>query len=594
MRSDLGPRKYPIIKVTREDARELLRGVPGVREYHGEISAPLDAIEVACNVKLPRSSPLEIDGDYDLDQQLKTLNVKALSSDHPLRDYQLRGAAFLARRAIAILSFPTQTGKTPTAISATLLAGSLRNLVICPAAVKHQWAEEIYKFTGEHALMLEGKAAKDSRELCELCHGQGCKPCRFKGSTPVHFDDLMANLRSRKWVIINYDIMSHHKATTDAGFEYTAKHLPGWAQTLSKIPFDVAIMDEAHRLRGQKSKRRPLTRKAISKCHSAWALTATPYYAFTRDVWGIIDTVTDGMWGGAWTFMRRYCDPQKTEYEWDTTGNSALAESELKPRLQYFMLLKKRSEILPDLPPKVRIPVRLTAAAEGTETMSRLDEIAQQFLSRSGGGSGSLLQLRTVPIKVAAIIENLESVLAETKTSKSIVFGYYRKTVELAREMIAKKLDEDEDLNVAIFSATGEQSDEQRRVLAKQFRTHEGRAVMICTIDCYGEGISLAPADSVHFIELHWSPSAIIQAEGRPYLPGVTRGLSIFFYQVQNSIDHAIANRLWPRFEMLCRQTDDEDAATAKIALDTERETEDRLQTFLASWNMDDVTLAED
>ena len=77
-----------------------------------------------------------------------------------LYPYQREGALFAATAGRALLADDMGLGKTIQAIAAAEIlartAGIERTLVISPTSLKHQWQQEIEKFTGRPALVVEG------------------------------------------------------------------------------------------------------------------------------------------------------------------------------------------------------------------------------------------------------------------------------------------------------------------------------------------------------------------------------------------------------------------------------------------------------
>ena len=78
----------------------------------------------------------------------------------PLYPYQREGALFAAKAGRALLADDMGLGKTIQAIAAAEIlartAGIERVLVISPTSLKHQWQQEIEKFAGRPALVVEG------------------------------------------------------------------------------------------------------------------------------------------------------------------------------------------------------------------------------------------------------------------------------------------------------------------------------------------------------------------------------------------------------------------------------------------------------
>lgn len=90
-----------------------------------------------------------------------------------LRGYQLEGVDYLMRRGSAVLSLPMRTGKTVTCLAAAEAVDSRATLVIGPSSSLWVWAREIAKWTGQSALILDGRGGRRALQYCTRCMGRG-------------------------------------------------------------------------------------------------------------------------------------------------------------------------------------------------------------------------------------------------------------------------------------------------------------------------------------------------------------------------------------------------------------------------------------
>ena len=89
---------------------------------------------------------------------------------------------------------------------------------------------------------------------------------------------------------------------------------------------------------------------------------------------------------------------------------------------------------------------------------------------------------------------------------------------------------------------------ETRFSMAQKFRDHEGAGAFVATIDSMPGSLSLRGATVVHMADFHHSPSAMEQAEDRPFEPG-SHGPSIIHYVVKGSFDEHLESVVIPKFE---------------------------------------------
>lgn len=83
------------------------------------------------------------------------------------------------------------SGKSLTCITSAKLVGAKRVLILTPNIAKWNWPKEIFAWTGESTLILEGRSGREAREWCIACRGTGnatavgvsvCAACAGNGS----------------------------------------------------------------------------------------------------------------------------------------------------------------------------------------------------------------------------------------------------------------------------------------------------------------------------------------------------------------------------------------------------------------------------
>tara|TARA_R110002110_G_scaffold16569_12_gene71664 strand:- start:4501 stop:6492 length:1992 start_codon:yes stop_codon:yes gene_type:complete len=600
---------------------------------------------------------------------------KALGLDKVLRDYQKEAVRWLVRRTYGIDGDPMRSGKTLSLLAASIALGAKRVLVIAPALAKWVWADEIRKWIGQDALILEGRAGTTCRKVCKECWGSGldndnksCTGCKSKSGASLGciiykdndyseepcwtakprsavaplsraktqwtvyealvaegerlgIDALVASpalsgwsagkikraltglekrgyitrdvirhdrpgvaeaIESSRWIIVNYDILTGQVDADPLGRTFKRDDLPGWAGILSKHKFDVAIGDESHLLRGRPTnrKRRGLSRRerfcaAVRGIPRVWLATGTPIYGRVRDLWGQLDACSGGLWGDKWyPFDIAYCEGQNDGFGWRADGRSARADNELRRRLlgdgtpeQAPLLLKRpRSMILAQMPPKVRQIIRIDGVPD-TKVKPLLDK-------ESAANAFDL----TFEAKLDTVCENLLSEMAEG--GKCIAFVFHRRHVEALVEELKKRMASITQRvamkaqNAWVWAVHGGQSSEARFKMAKAYVEHPGGACFISTTDAVQVAVSLRGAQSVHFVDLHWNPAALFQAEDRPYEPGTT-GLTIIYYIVRQSVDEHVEHVVLPKIRDMDKVTNEEQAREALAAMSRREQEKD-------------------
>ena len=574
------------------ERQRTITNVPGVVACPGGFRCTWDvAWAVAALLdQPPPTPPLSTDEEYN--QALANLpgidEYRQLELNKRLREYQITGAGFLALRSWAMLCDPMRAGKTLTALTASVLVGTEKTLVVCPALPKLGWAEEIAKWVDEEAVILEGRAGTVARRFCKVCMGRGkidgkhCEACKLKNGQSNGLklfkgkEEVAEAIRNARYVIVNYDLLVAQKAKDGTGRTYYRTDLPGWVPMLSRYYFDTCLLDESHNCRGWSSdeSRRGQTRRervcaVCAPIDRVWAITGTPMFGFVRDYWGQLDVISNGACSGRedrlpFSFHVRYADGQKGEFGWIANGRTPFAETELPRRLSQFVVRRDRKDILPFMPPKHRQVIRIEGDAKLPQVRKALRGKA------SAADKTKKLMLLTAQVKAPYVIENVMEEILEGQ--KCMIVCYSPDTVRIYEKEIAKAIKKKDvrtriaAVNLKTWGAHGGVSTDARFKMGRNFREHEGAGIFLMTIDAFQVGVSLLGASTEHWVDLHHDPAAVLQAEDRAYEPGVT-GLSLVYYVMKGSIDEHREALILPKVEALARVQSDADAESLQLAL---------------------------
>lgn len=422
--------------------------------------------------------------------------ARALAQETKLYRYQQDGAAFLAERDYALLADQMGCGKTCQALvaaEARLSLGVVPTpqtpvvLIVCPALAKRHWQREVKRWTGHEATVLDG-----------------LEPTEFPQT---------------RYVICNYDILYGGRRADAAGKVFDVEHLPGWGATLAGR-FLIVIFDEAHVLRGRGTRRGTAAKALCKGVPVVWMLTGTPMPNYVRDLWAPVDIMSDGLFGGYWTWSQVYCDGHKGTYGYDDRGSARL--DELGPRLSYFVLGRTMEVAGLELPAKRREVYRIDVSA----TAPSVDAVSQQKAVANG--------LRaTARAKRSAVVSM--TVDALTAAQKVIVFCYMREQADSIAKDVKTKLP-----NASVFCTHGEMTSDGRDAQATNFRAAQAPAVFVATVDSVGVAISLVGAELMIFADLVPEPWKLLQAEGRGHRHGSTTPILVRYVIATGTIDEGI------------------------------------------------------
>lgn len=447
--------------------KKLARSVPGtrwdarLRKHVGYIDAIEQVVERLREAGLRSDDAPKNDHDY-------AHNLPA--SYDGAREYQRVGIDFLIVHSGtgALLADDMGCGKSFQSIKA---ARALRRktVVVCPAHVRGVW--EASAGTG-----LGGKGGELAKwwPKAVIFKPYGLKP----SAMPVDADV----------VVIHYDIVH------------------AWVETLIEWGGGrlTLILDEAHVLLNQTSRRSKACRELAESAVGRIALTGTPPTDRVRDLYNIVETISPGRFGDFYPFGIRYCNGRKVDVPgpggtlktvFDFNGKSNLKE--LRQRLDWFCLRRTKREVLKELPALQRqvIDVEVPARNQVAMTARLVGDKRRMRMALDSAADGKFKSV------LALTRDHLEA-------GNRVVVGTYRRAV---CEKIATTLN---DVAPTSFIHGGVALPNRGKIIDK-LRKIEGPCCLVANIDCASTGIDLTFASVVVMAELVWEPRDLVQFESR-------------------------------------------------------------------------------
>ena len=145
--------------------------------------------------------------------------------------------------------------------------------MICPTSLKHQWREEITKFTDRPAIMIEGLLAVRKA---------------------LYAEDDSRGQSSHIFKIVNYDVI-HRDLTA----------IRNWAP-------DLIILDEAQRIKNWKTRAARTVKRLVSQY--AIVLTGTPLENRLEELISIVQFVDQHRLGPTWRLLDEH-QQRKTDWQ---------------------------------------------------------------------------------------------------------------------------------------------------------------------------------------------------------------------------------------------------------------------------------------
>ncbi|MFG2646315.1 DEAD/DEAH box helicase [Streptomyces sp. NPDC048436] len=442
----------------------------------------------------------------------------------PLRDYQLRGLAWLDRMTSlglgGCLADDMGLGKTITLIALHLhraartphrddTRSGAPTLVVCPASLLGNWQREIERFA------------------------PGVPVRRFHGAGRT-LSDLTGG-----FVLTTYGTMRTS------------------APELAAADWGLVVADEAQHIKNPHAS----TAKALRTIPSAArvALTGTPVENNLSELWALLDWTTPGLLGPLKSFRARHA--RLVEGGEFAENDEAMAR--LARLVRPFLLRRKKSDpgIAPELPPKTETdhPVTLTREqaslyeAVVRETLARIE--ASEGIARRGLVMKLLMALKQIcnhPAqylkdgeiatrggrsrsgKLELLDELLDTILSED--GAVLIFTQYVEMARLLESHLSRQ-------GIGAQLLHGGTPVPRREEMVDRFQSGEV-PVFLLSLKAAGTGLNLTRAGHVIHYDRWWNPAVEEQATDRAYRIGQTQPVQVHRLIAEGTVEDRIAELL--------------------------------------------------
>jgi len=446
-----------------------------------------------------------------------------------LYPYQREGALFAARAGRALIADDMGLGKTVQAIAAAELlaehAAVQHVLIVCPTSLKHQWAQEIARFTRRCAS--NGHARRAGAGIAPAAKADAVRV--IEGPLEVRRAGYAAD---GFYKIVNYDVIHRD---LDAVRQWSP---------------DLVILDEAQRIKNWKT-RAAMTIKQIDSPY-ALVLTGTPLENRLEELYSIVEFVDRHRLGPMFRFLAEH---QHLDESGRVVGYHHL--DQISQTLRPVLIRRTKREVLSELPERLdkRLFVPMTPQQraiheENGETVARivakwrryhfLSDADQRRLMialqnmRMACNSTYLVDRET---EHGAKIDEAEAALAdllEERGVKIVVFSQWVGTHELlARRCTAR--------GWGHVEFNGSVPGPQRRALVQRFREDEDCRLFLST-DAGGVGLNLQHAATVVIMDQPWNPAVLEQRIGRVHRLGQKMPVRVVHLIAQGTIEEGMLN----------------------------------------------------
>lgn len=465
----------------------------------------------------------------------------------------------------ALLADDMGLGKTPQTVGVINRCLEIKQvLVICPAGLKVNWKNELNKWL--------------VREFTIGIAIGGDFP-----SDPI--------------VIINYEIVAKHREQID------------------KRQWDLLVVDEAHNLKNRSAKRTKAvfgwvpTANEVKKVMGAlmgdgvdreqarehiatlsqppiaadrvFLLTGTPISNRPKELFPLISFLAPAKYKNFFSYAAKYCDAHEKSVgrgitAWDFDGASNLEQLQIELR-STIMLRRLKKDVLPELPPKRRMVLELDGSsarnviARGQEAFSRWESVRNQLDALKAQAEASVdpnvfakqirelgesanadfvqlseIRLETALAKIPLVIDRLTSLTVDDPEYKVVVFAHHREVLDRLHEAFKEK-------SVLVV---GGMPDGAADAQVRLFQSNPEKQIFFGQDDAASVGHTLTAAAHVIFVEEHWVPGIITQAEDRCVRIGQKFSVLVEHLVFANSIDVKMAQDGIKKQEVIDRAMD--------------------------------------
>ena len=461
-----------------------------------------------------------------------------------LRDYQWEGVRWLlfnwSQRRNSILADEMGLGKTiQTAVFLQMLhkEQNMRGpfLIVAPLSTVTQWQREISVWTELDPIIYHGSV--EDREVIR--------------SYEFTYMSRKANEGTKLQVVITTPetCMSADSKTPTARVR----------RELTKIKWDLVVVDEAHKLKNYESKTGSILRDEFDYLNCL-LLTGTPLQNNTDELWTLLNFVNREEFSDREAFC--------TEF-----GNLREAEQlqRLHERLKPYLLRREKEHVEKKVPPKEEVIVEVELTVPQKQYYRAIYEQKTGFLYKGGAKDGPSLSNLAMELRKCCnhpfLIKGAETELSKHFEGKTPIEQLVNSSGKMMLlDKLLPKL-RDDGHRVLIFSqfrimlniiedymimrgysferVDGAITGRKRQNAIDRYTNGgiDGKPeifAMLLSTRAGGVGINLTAADTVIIFDSDWNPQNDIQAQARAHRIGQTKKVKVYRFITRKSYETAM------------------------------------------------------
>lgn len=422
-----------------------------------------------------------------------------------LRPYQQAGVRWLDAAAThggGVLADEMGLGKTIQAIAVLASRCSGPHLVVCPTSLLGNWARELARFAPEIAVSSYAGTGRQ-RVLDQAAPGTV--------------------------ILTSYGLL-HADITA-----------------LRELAWDTVVLDEAQQVKNPGAQ----TARAARSLHAELrvAMTGTPVENRLDELWSLLAFTNPGLLGTRARFRQRFAIAVEQ-------CRSSAAANRLHEIVAPHILRRRKSDVAPELPPKLEVTVICAMTAE-QERLYRasLDEAFHGGLGSGIQRRGRILALLTRLKQICNHPDHIQPTGAPTSGrsgkldratemlteivdagERALVFTQYRQTGELLARHLAEITG-----SPPPFLHGGLPAPARQDMVTWFQDDPKGPPILILSLRAAGFGLNLTRATHVIHYDRWWNPAVEDQASDRTHRIGQTRTVTVHTLLTERSLEEAIA-----------------------------------------------------
>lgn len=372
-------------------------------------------------------------------------------------------------------------GKTLTSASISRTHRIPLTVIMCPAAVKYNWFQDLIKFGFNQLYFTMFDAAKRRT---------------FRAF-------------QERFIVLNYDIVDKFAAeilTKDVG------HF---------------IFDEAHNLKNHLSNRSKNVTKLVEAFPNARVtfLSGSPIKNRVNDIFSYLKMIGHDLGRSHKKFLDEFTITASGRGGDRVTGGKNLQELHVK--LSNFMIRRTKEECL-DLPDKIFLQYKYEMDDYREEYNKIIEEMSQQKSISSLTGNIHSLNIITAKAKEKGIIELAETIISEGR--KVVIFGGYKDPLNSLQAHFKNRC----------VKIDGSVESFMRNEMVNKFINDPDCVVFLGNWVAAGVGINLVNASDIIVQSFPLTPSELHQGIDRLHRIGQNKSVNVHYTFCEDSIDEHI------------------------------------------------------